>query len=75
MRGLCGVPSTAVGESWGHDPCDSRAQDGRTPLMNMGYWGIEAVLRELLAARADVNAADKVSARAAAAVAEARARV
>ncbi len=38
---------------------------GRTPLITMGYWGFEAVLHELLAAGADVNAADKVPAHAA----------
>ena len=38
---------------------------GRTPLITAAGWGVEALLRELLAAGADVNAADEVPARAA----------
>ncbi len=38
-----------------------RAQGGRTPLMVAASWGFEAVVHELMAARADAKAADKVS--------------
>jgi hypothetical protein len=71
---LCGK----VGVRWaswrlGRAP-DSCAQMGRTPLMIAGHLGCESVLRELLAAGADVNVADKVPACAELAAA-ARARV
>ena len=38
----------------------SRSQTGRTSLVAAAYWGYAAVVTELVAARADVNAADNV---------------
>jgi hypothetical protein len=38
-----------------------RVQLGRTPLITAVFWGFGAVVHELMAAGADVNAADKVA--------------